>query len=275
MSVSVEPSSLGLNTGESADYRLLIDNQSAPYEFWQFGNVNWTDGTHTLNSPIAAQPAYLRAPRDIQLSALDGSGEIPVAFGYTGDYVLDVHGMSGPGFRESGVVADDPDNDYSFRLDNGVTAHYFTLGPDELYLRVSLFDSLTDGQDDLDLYLYHCPTLSTCTEVGHSGSFTSDEQIDVLLPESGLYTAHVHGFETDDATGGPGSNYEILAWSISPGDDAGNFRVDSPAMVTSGDRLDLAYDWGPLDPDTIYLGAISHDTPFDVFFLTIVSANTP
>jgi subtilisin family serine protease len=275
MAVAVEPASLSLGSGETAEYRLRFDNQTAPFAFWQFGNINWTNGIHTIDTPIAAQPVYLRAPRDIELTELSGSGQLPVDFGYSGEMLLNVHGLNGPGLREAGVVADDPGNNYSFRFDNGVTGHFFTLGPDELYLRVSLFDELTDGEDDLDLYLYHCPTLSSCTEVGQSGSFTSDEQIDVLLPAAGLYTALVHGFETDQASGGPGSNYEILAWSAGPGDDQGNLAVTAPATVSSGDRLEFPYDWGPLDADTIYLGAISYDTPFEVFFLTIVTANAP
>ena len=45
----------------------------------------------------------------------------------------------------------------------------------------------------MNLYLYHCPTLSTCSEVGRSGGFTADEEIDVVLPAPGLYTALVHG----------------------------------------------------------------------------------
>jgi subtilisin family serine protease len=275
MTVTVEPSSLSLGSGETAEYRLLFDNQSAPYAFWQFGNITWSDGIRTLDTPIAAQPVYLRVPREVALTAISGSGQFSVDVGYSGEYALGVHGLIGPELEEAGVVADDPNNDYSFRFDNGVTGHLFTVEADQLYMRVSLFDTLTDGDDDLDLYLYHCPTLSTCTEVGQSGSFTSDEHVDVLLPEPGLYTAQVHGFQTDEVTGGPGANYEILAWSVGPGGGEGNLSMDAPDAVESGNRLAIAYDWGPLDPDTIYFGAISHDTPFDVFFLTLVTANAP
>jgi hypothetical protein len=214
-------------------------------------------------------------PREVALSAANGTGQLAVDVGYSGAYALGVHGLSGPGLAEAGVVADDPGNDYSFRFDNGVTGHFFTVDPDQLYLRVALFDALTDGDDDLDLYLYHCPTLSTCTEAGRSGSFTANEQVDVLLPEPGLYAALVHGFQTDEAAGGPGANYEILAWSLAADTDAGNLVVAAPDTVASGDRLAMDYNWGPLDPDTVYFGAISHDTPFDLFYLTLVTANTP
>jgi hypothetical protein len=139
-----------------------------------------------------------------------------------------------------------------------------------------LFDALTDGADDLDLYVYHCPTPTTCTEVGQSGGFTSDESVELVQPAAGLYTALVHGFETDQTSGGAGASYEILGWSFGPGGDQGNFSiVAGPDSVTAGDRFELVYDFGPLDPDTIYLGGISHTTPLDRFFLTIVTANMP
>lgn len=275
MTVTVEPSSLSLGSGETAEYRVVLGNQSAPFAFWQFGNISWSDGIHTLDTPIAAQPAYLRVPREILLTETVGSGQLSVDVGYSGEYALGMHGLIGPELEEAGIVANDPNNEYSFRFDNGVTGHLFTVEPDQLYIRVSLFNALTDGDDDLDLYLYHCPTVSTCTEVGQSGSFTSDEQVDVLLPAPGLYTAQVHGFQTDETIGGPGANYEILAWSVGPGGNEGNLVVDAPDTVESGERLEIGYDWGPLDPDTIYFGAISHDTPFGVFFLTLVTANEP
>jgi hypothetical protein len=218
---------------------------------------------------------YLRSPTEIRLTETSGSGTMPVDFGYTGEYFIGIHGLHPPGLEESGVIEDDPTNNFSFRFDNGVNAHFFTLSPGELFLRVAMFDELTDGEDDLDLYLYFCPTLDSCVQVGQSGSFTSDEQIDIVLPEPGFYAVLIHGFQTDEQIGGPGASYELLAWSFGPDDDLGNLRISAPATVASGDRLNFDYDWGPIDPETRYLGAVSHDTPFDLFYLTIVTANLP
>jgi hypothetical protein len=275
ITISVDPPILTLGRDESAEFRLQFDVTDAPYGFWQFGNINWSDDSHSVNLPVAAQPVYLRAPRDIDLTELEGSDLMPVDFAYTGTYQLGVHGLNTPPLHETGSVDDDPDNRYTFRFDNTVRGHYFTVPADQLFLRVALFDELTDGNDDLDLYLYHCPTLTSCIEVGKSGSFTSDEEIDVLTPEPGLYAALVHGFQTDEITGGPGANYEILGWSFGPDDNAGNLSITGVDNVTRGQRLDFPYSWGSLDPDEIYLGAVSHNTPFDVYFLTIITANTP
>jgi subtilisin family serine protease len=273
--VTVEPPTLALATGESAEFLLYFDVDDAPYGFWEFGNINWSDGVHSVNFPIAAQPVYLRAPQDIHLQTTTGGDFMPVDFAYSDAYVAGVHGLNPPGVHVTGFVADDPTNNYSFRFSNGVAAHYFRVEPDQLFFRTALFDARTDGEDDLDLYLYYCPTTSTCTEVGQSGSFTSEEQIDLITPEPGLYAALIHGFQTDQTAGGPGANYELFAWTFDSDDDPGNLAIEAPDVVNVGDRLDLPYEWGPLDPDTIYLGAVSHNTPFDIFFLTILTANKP
>jgi hypothetical protein len=273
--VTVEPETLVLGTGESAQFTIALDVDDAPYGYWQFGNINWFDGTHSANFPIAAQPVYVRAPRDIELKTTDGGDVMSVDFGYSDEYSVGVHGLNPPGVHEQGFVADDPTNNYSFRFNNGVAAHFFRVEPDQLFFRTALFDARTDGDDDLDLYLYYCPTVATCREVGQSGSFTSEEEIDLVTPEPGLYAALVHGFQTDQSAGGPGANYELFAWTFGRDNEQGNFVIEYPTSVEVGDRFELPYEWGPLDPDTIWFGGVSHNTPFDVFFLTLVTANKP
>jgi hypothetical protein len=173
-----------------------------------------------------------------------------------------------------GFVDDDPTNHFSFRLDNGVSAHGINVPADQLYLRVALFDAFTDGKDDLDLYLFYCPN-EECTQVAQSGGFTSDEEINLVRPKPGLYLALVHGFETDQVSGGPGSNYSMFTWSLGEHDDVGNLRVAAPQTVTNGEHLDIDVNWSGLDPATRYIGAISHTTPSGVYTLTVVNIATP
>jgi hypothetical protein len=272
----VEPASLTLGTGETAEFDVqFVDLGEAPFDFWQFGRLVWSDGERSVGSPLALQPVAIRAPEQISLEGVSGEGVLPVDFGYAGEYFVAVHGLHEPGLHEAGAVDDDASNTFSFRYDNGVSAHFFELDPAQLFLRVALFDELTDGEDDLDLYLYYCVTPDVCSQVGESGGFTSEETIDVSLPAPGLYTVLVHGFETDEVAGGPGAEYELFAWSFAREDDRGNFGIATVEDVAAGDLLDFAYDWGPLEAGVRYLGAVSHDTPFGFFYLTIVTAFPP
>ena len=86
------------------------------------------------------------------------------------------------GFEIHAVFDNDPGKTFSFRSDNGVTQHVISVPPDQLYIRFSLFDELTDGDDDLDMYVYYCGTDgASCTKLGESGGPTSERAIDQLF----------------------------------------------------------------------------------------------
>ena len=231
----------------------------------------------------------LRAPEELSFHAPTGSAEIPVAFGYSGPYQAQVHGLRAAltDFCQDDnqmsvpcVVADDPSNEFSVPADfqippaRGINVHLIDVPPDQLYARFSLFDSETDGNDDLDLYLYYCPN-GQCSQVGESGSFTSEEQIDLFAPQPGVYAVLVHGFETDEVTGGPGARYRLFAWSFGYTDVVGNLSVVYPTAVSDGDRGNLEINWGPLEPATRYLGAVSHLTPNGRYGLTLLRIDSP
>jgi subtilisin family serine protease len=281
--VILSPESLSLNTGEIGEYSLSFQRQSAALDTWSFGQVSWSDGAHTVASPIAVRPVTIRADDELRLGGASGSTDVPVAFGYDGAYLADVHGLRAPltdfclddnDVEAPCFVEEDLTNEFSFRFDDGVRAHLITIPPDQLYARFSLFDEFTDGDDDLDLYLFYCPD-NQCTQIAESGSFTSEEEINLTQPAAGTYTALVHGFETDPLAGGPGALYTLFAWSFGTNDIAGNLQVTGPVGVADGDRLELAVDWGPLEPATRYLGAISHNTPTGVYSLTLLDVISP
>ncbi len=291
LDVVVSPTSLSLNSGESAEFSLTFRRQGAALDTWSFGRLSWSDDTRTVASPIAVRPVTLRAPEELGFSGATGSAEIPVAFGYSGDYRAVVHGLWPPltdtcldANNEPApapcLVQDDTTNNFSLppgidlsslHGDNGVRTHLIDIPAHQLYARFSLFDEFTDGADDLDLYLFYCPDPESCTQIAQSGSFTSDEEINLILPAPGVYAALVHGFETDQIVGGPGAQYTLFAWSFGTDDDVGNLRFTSPVAANDGQRLELVVsdgerqaldlDWGPLAPATRYLGAISHSTP--------------
>jgi len=278
--VFVEPPSLMLTTGQSAEFTVRFVDRGTALDVWNFGRLTWTDGGgQRVVTPISVQAVTLRAPPELYLTGANGSTKMLAAFGYTGAYLAGVHGLRKPfldanGQVPRGHVDNDPNNNFSFRLDNGVTAHQLTVPPGQLYLRIALFNEFTDGTDDLDLYLFYCPN-NQCVQVAESGGLTSNEEIDVSLPQAGQYVVLVHGYETDDVAGGPGANYSLFTWSFGFNDVVGNLSVTAPASVTTGDRLDLDVNWASLDSGMRYLGAISHNTPGGLYGLTIVNIRAP
>jgi subtilisin family serine protease len=279
LAVIVEPPTLVLATGETAEFSVRFVDGGAERDFWSFGELAWASAAHRAESPLAVKPVTVRTPPELNLTGRQGSAEVPVAFGYDGAYGATAHGLRLPtldanGQVPRGFVDDDPTNNFTFREGTGVTRHDLIVPANQLLLRVALFDEFTDGQDDLDIFLFYCPN-NQCVEIAKSDDETSDEQIDIALPDAGAYSVLVHGFETDQVAGGPGASYSLFTWSIGSNDAVGNLGVTAPSAVANGDRADLQIQWSGLEPGSRYLGAISHTTPTGLYDATVVNVVTP
>jgi len=272
MSVSASPPSLLVGPGQEASYDLTIRYLSGPLDLWRFGSVDWVSGEQRVHSPLSVRPTSLVAPAEVSGSGGSGNGSFAVTFGYNGSYEARVHGLRLPLVLTGQTVAEDPDRLFEPVDDpaGGVRAHVYDVPPDQAYLRFQTFDQLTDGDDDLDLYLYFCPDDQSCSRIAQSGGPTAAEQIDVAFPGAGTYVVFVHGFDTDDVAGGPGAVYDIAAWQFGLNDDAGNLTVGAPSFVTAGATVDIDVGWSGLMPETIYLGGISHTTPAGLVGLTVI-----
>ena len=267
--VSVVPASITVAPGQTATFDVTFSFESGPLDLWRFGSLTWSDGNHSVYSTIAIRPISVTAPAQVTDFGADGSLSFPVEFGYTGAYTAGVHGLRLP-LVLNGFVDNDPTKTFSFRSDNGVSMHLIDVPVSEAYLRFSLFDTLTDGDDDLDLYVYFCPDNINCTKLGDSGEASSQEEFNVLLPAAGRYAVLIHGFETDQVSGGPGANYSLLSWSFGLIDDQGNMTASGPAFVNAGSTENVTVNWAGLLPDTIYLGGISHNTPQGLSAITVI-----
>jgi len=273
--VTVTPPTLSIGPGQTAAFDATFVYESGPLDLWRFGSLTWSGGDHSVRSSLAIKPVSVTAPAEVKSFGGTGSIGFPVEFGYTGTYTPRVHGLRSPTVID-GFVDNDPTKTFTFRSGNGVTAHLIEVPAGELYLRISLFDALTDGNDDLDLYLYYqpgaCNPLSfRGTRVTESGGPTAEEEVNVYRPAAGCYGALVHGFETDEVSGGPGANYRMLAWAFGINDDVGNMSATAPGFVNSGTTETVTVRWSSLASDTIYFGGISHNAPQGLVGLTLIT----
>ena len=271
VAVTVAPNSLSLGPGQSASFDVTLQYLSGPLDFWRFGSLSWVGDDHVVRTPLAVRPASLLAPAEVSGIGGSGSAPIPVTFGYNGFYTPRVHGLRSPTILRQRFVDQDPDMLFEPVAGTGVDRFIIEVPEDQLYVRFSLFDQFTDGNDDLDLYVDFCPADgSPCSELGNSGGPTSEEQFNILFPGAGDYIIYVHGFDTD-ASNGAGTTYDFVAWRLGLNDVVGNMSVSAPDMVTAGSTVDVAVDWSGLVPNTLYLGAISHTTPEGLVGITVVN----
>lgn len=152
-----------------------------------------------------------------------------------------------PATAESANVIDDPTDNYvtARRTGVGATFHKITAPAGTRHLRVSLFDEETDGNDDLDLFVF-----TPNGGVYSSASFMSKERVDVASPAPGVYTVMVHGYATD----GPDANYTLFSWAVPPA-TAGNFNVSGPPAGGTGT---VTVDWFGLTAGVRYMGDIAY-----------------
>ena len=271
MRIDVAPPSLTLAPGQSSSFDVTLVYESGPLDLWRYGSIEWQSENASVYSPVAVKPTSIVAPDEVESRGGTGTLAFDVQFGYSGAYGTRVHGLNLPLVLQ-GFVDNDPDKAFSFRSDNGVTQHVISIPANQLYARFALFDRFTDGDDDLDMYVYYCGTDgATCTKIGESGEPTSDERFDIDRPAAGLYAVLVHGFETDEIQGGPGANYSLFGWAFGEVDDKGNLSASGPAFVNAGTTETVTIDWSGLAANQIYFGGISHLTPQGLSALTLVT----
>ena len=278
--LQVSPATLTVGAGQSASFDVTMTYISGPLDFYRFGSVTWVSEDHRVRSSVWVRPLSLSAPREVTSFGGSGSLSFPVDFGYSGSYTPVVHGLRAPSSDPDlfdVFIPEDTTKTFTQRNSNGVHEFVFGVPADQAMIRFALFDEFTDGDDDLDLFVYYCPPQLDCqfranfSKIGQSGEATSREQVDVILPAAGTYAVYVHAFETDNDTGGPGAVYSLFAWQFGLNDNVGNMTVTGPGTVNAGTTSDVTINWSNLGPNTMYLGGISHNSPDGLVGLTIVS----
>lgn len=250
--VAVSPSSLELDEGESGSYQVTFTTlPGAALDEWAFGSLTWSHGPHSVRSPIAIKPVALAAPDEVFDTGTAGSLSYDVTFGYTGDFAAEPRGLI-PANTTAATVEDDPANNINTALSTGVGVNFHAVQviTGTQYARFSLFDDYTDGDDDLDLYVFD----PNGNFVGSSTTPTAEEEVNLVAPSpGGTYTVVVHGWQTD----GPDANYTLFDWALG-GADAGNMTVTAPSSATLGATAGVTVDWAGLTTDKKYLGSVTY-----------------
>ena len=243
----VSPTSFTIAPGETKSYTVTFTRTDAAFGSRRAGQLVWSDGTHSVRSPIIVSATALGGPTQINLTGASGSTSWNVKTGFAGALTLAERGLI-PATKTDGTVADDPTN--SFVVGGpGITVHEVTIPAGTRLARFSLFDDFTDGEDDLDLYVHN----SAGALVGSSGSGTSAEEVNLINPAAGTYKVSVHGWQTD----GPDAKYTLFSWLLGSA-DAGNMNATGPATVTIGGAATINLTWTGLAAGTKYLGQVSY-----------------
>ncbi len=265
--VSVNPTSFNIASGGTQQYSVTITRTDGPLNTFRFGSLTWSDGSHSVKSPIAVRPVAIAAPAQLNLTGTSGATSYGIKMGYNGNLAYAKRGLI-PSQVFSGTVPDDPTSNFNTGNpagNQGTTTHDIVVPAGTSIFRISMFDAETDGDDDIDLYLYRVNADSSLTLVGTSGGGTSAEQIQLTNPAAATYRLFVHGWETD----GPDANYSLHSWTLGTA-DAGNMTVSGPGTATIGGTGTVELSWAGLDAGKKYLGQIRYNQDATTHATTIV-----
>ena len=246
-SVVVNPTSLTIAPGASANYTVALTKTSAPINSWVFGNLTWSDNVHTVSSPLSANAAGFVSPAEVSDARPSGKGTkmFTITSAYTGSMGVSATGLV-PATRTANTVPQNATQCVNSVIPAGAEV-----------ARWQLFNADTQGGSatDLDLDVFNGPN-GTGTRVGGSGGSTSDEIFTMKKPPAGTYSACVTGFATPPG----GAAYTLSSWIVGPAVGVQTLKASGPSTVYAGGSASILLGWS-VPAGARYMGNVSYTDP--------------
>ncbi|MBY0557334.1 MAG: S8 family serine peptidase [Burkholderiaceae bacterium] len=255
--VDVQPSTLVIGAGQKASFTVKFTRTNAPIDTWAYGRLVWSDGVHSVRSPLTVRGSALAAPAGVYSEAISGSKIFTVGTGFAGA-MTSVKGGLLPATQEVRSIAKAA-NTASAALTAacaagggvGVVAHPVTIPAGTMLARFALFDSdtLANGTSDLDLLV-----VKGTTAVASSGGDTSNERVQLLAPAAGDYKVCVIGYAPANGS----ETYTLSSWLVQPTSTGGNLKVLLPSAATIGGTASVAMSWSGLPTGKRHVGVVNY-----------------
>ncbi len=246
-SVVVNPTSLTIAPGASANYTVALTKTSAPINSWVFGNLTWSDNVHTVSSPLSANAAGFVSPAEVSDARPSGRGTkvFTITSAYTGSMGVSATGLV-PATRTANTVPQNATQCVNSVIPAGAEV-----------ARWQLFNADTQGGSatDLDPDVFNGPN-GTGTRVGGSGGSTSDEIFTMKKPPAGTYSACITGFATPPG----GAAYTLSSWIVGPAVGVQTLKASGPSTVYAGGSASILLGWS-VPAGARYMGNVSYTDP--------------
>jgi subtilisin family serine protease len=267
--VDVQPATLNLAPGASGTYTVKLTRTSAPMNTWVYGRLTWSDGTHTVRSPLTARASTIAVPGTVSSEATSGTKVVTIGTGFAGALSIAKAGLiPATEFNSTIVTATNTANSVcTGGGGTGVNVHTVSIPAGTTTARFALYDSDTSGNglSDLDLVVARGTTV-----VGSSGGQTANEMVTLTNPPAGDYKVCVVGY---DPVGGS-ATYKLSTWVLSPTVTGGNFKAVAPSQVALGGTASVAISWSGLATGKRHLGSVAYVTGGATVGSTIVEVDT-
>ena len=277
-SAVVAPASFTLAAGATQAFTVTLARTTSALNAWQYGALVWSDGTHTVRSPLQARSGNpIVAPASLASDRVSGSRLLSVTTGFAGKMTAAIGGMKEVTrtplvvAQAAGAVGDTTAHVTASCKNNvsGVQTMSFTFPANTVVARFETFNADTDtgAGNDLDLAVLN----SSNQLVGYSGNDGSNEAITLTSPAAGVYKVCVIGYAVNN---GVSTGFTLSSDVVSRADLLG-LKVSMPSTVYIGGTSTVGLSWSGLAPARRYLGGLQLlDTGGVVDSTTVISVDT-
>jgi hypothetical protein len=272
---TVSPSTLTLAPGETKSFNVTLTGAGAAEGVWQFGQLVWNDGTHTVRSPIQARAGKaISAPAEFTDTKTSGSKLFTVRTGFAGrmgvlkgglkDVTMGAETSLSPLATSSTTLATRCRSATNYA---SIAKYTFTVPAGAIVARWALRQAdVGAATDDNDLIVINMTTL-TATYSGNDGS---DEAVQLVAPAAGTYRVCVLAYAGAAAP----MKHKLSSWIVSPG-DAGGLNALVPSQVYPGSTATVGLSWSGLPTGKRTVGGAQWlDTTGKVQATTVLRVST-
>ena len=278
-SVAVAPSTLVLAPGETKSFTVTLTRTTAPDNAWQYGALVWSDGVHTVRSPVTARSGRsVQAPALLQADRVSGLRSVTLSTGFAGKV-----GAATAGLKEVARSQQSVSQAAAGSVDtlaqmaaackagiSGVRVVSVAIPVNTVVARFETFDrDTTEGAgNDLDLLVLN----GAGTTVATSATAGSNESVTLVTPAAGTYKVCTIGYEIAN---GVSTGFGLSTAVVTTADKGGNLKVTLPSKVYVGGSATAGVSWSALDTGKRYLGGVAFlDASNAVAATTVLSVET-
>ena len=266
--VVVNPTTLNVPAGGTASYTVKFTRTDAALGAYTGGQLTWSDGTHSVRSPLIIRPVAIAAPptRTIAAAADSGTNSWNVKVGYDGTLSANAYGAVPDAVVAGETIVQDPDQSPTTDpFGVGVHTYDFALGAATQYWAGGTMAATTEAGSDLDVYLLRENANGAAgfqypaDVVASSADGDSEEIVQLVHPTADSYRLMVHGWGTPDGT----TTYALHWWDVGGASDTGSLVAHAgtgdPFNVLTGDTVAITLDWSGLAAaGTQYRGIVDY-----------------
>ena len=243
---TVSPASFTIKPGASATYQLTVTRTSAPFDTYAEGSVVFSDGKHSVRSPVVVKPVLADSPSELSFTGTTGTQTGSITAGFTGKLITSVHGLVPADVSAVALVPQGPTFDATAPAESPRAKKVTVTVPQgTTLLRYATYDADYPPGTDVDVYVYQAGTANL---VGISATGTAQESVTIRNPPAGTYDVYVDLYSNAAVTA-------KLNTFIVGNTAAGNLLVrPSSQQVTVGQPFRISVTHRGLAPGRRWLG---------------------